>query len=209
MITRLALSTVEQGLPKYRSMLAGNNAYYPSDFDSIATVTVGSGGASNVEFTNIPQTFSHLQIRAISQTNRSSYTIEGIYMQVNGVTSANYSRHELVSSEGYNDTVSAQGGGSDYYSSILSTISGVKANFFGAAIVDILDYSNTNKYKTIRHISGADSNGDTLGYHTLLFLGTGALYANTNAITSIKFTPQVGTSFNQYTKFALYGIRSA
>ena len=43
-----------------------------NDFESIATVSVGSGGAANVEFTSIPATFTHLQIRAILKTTTSA-----------------------------------------------------------------------------------------------------------------------------------------
>ena len=35
------------------------------DFESIATVTVGGGGAASIEFTSIPGTYQHLQIRGI------------------------------------------------------------------------------------------------------------------------------------------------
>jgi len=181
----------------------------PSSYESIATVTVGSGGAANVEFTSIPSTYTHLQIRALIQTNRASYTIDGFLMRANGVTSANYSRHELLSSEGSNDTPLAQGGGSQSNMLIMPTIGSAKANFFGAAIIDILDYANTNKYKTARSLAGADSNGDTLSYHTQLAISSGALYINTNAITSLLFYPQNSTAFNQYTQFALYGIKGA
>jgi hypothetical protein len=190
-----------------RSLLVGNTAYDPPDFESIATVFVGSGGAANVEFTSIPSTFAHLQIRAIIQTNRGTYTVDEFNLQVNGVTSANYSRHELLSSAMSNDTPYSQGSGSETKMANIPTISGVKANYFGAAIIDILDYANTNKYKTLRYLGGADSNGDTVGLHNVLGLGSGALYVNTNAITSIKMYPQNGTQFNQYSRFALYGVK--
>lgn len=35
---------------RYTSMLAGNAAYQPSSFESIATTTVGAGGTSSVTF---------------------------------------------------------------------------------------------------------------------------------------------------------------
>ena len=178
-------------------------------YESIATVTVGSGGSATVEFTSIPATYTHLQIRSINQTNRATYTIDGFHMRVNSVTSTNYSRHELLSSGGNNDTPQSQGAGTQNVILTIPTISNVKANYFGAAIIDILDYANTNKYKTARSLGGADSNGDTAGYHTTMGLSSGALYLNTNAITSITFFPQNATQFNQYSHFALYGIKGS
>jgi hypothetical protein len=47
------------------------------DFESIATVTVGGGGAATVEFTSIPATYTHLQLRYIAQktSNGSNYNV--------------------------------------------------------------------------------------------------------------------------------------
>lgn len=67
------------------------------DFESIATVTVGSGGASSIEFTSIPGTYQHLQIRGIARTARTGATPkrEAVYIQFNGDTGTNYAYHNL------------------------------------------------------------------------------------------------------------------
>jgi len=65
-------------------------------YESIATVNVGSGGVSNIEFTSIPGTFQHLQIRFIAQTNRSTYGVDEFRLQLNSDTGANYSFHRLA-----------------------------------------------------------------------------------------------------------------
>ena len=44
-----------------------------TSYESIATVTVGSGGAANVEFTSIPADYTHLQIRGIGRDANSAY----------------------------------------------------------------------------------------------------------------------------------------
>ena len=46
------------------------------NYESIATVTVGSGGTSTISFTSIPQTYTHLQLRYIA---RNAYTGGGSY----------------------------------------------------------------------------------------------------------------------------------
>jgi len=75
------------------------------------------------------------------------------------------------------------------------------ANIFGAFVADILDYKNTNKYKTIRALSGNDQNGGGLiGFHS-------GLWQNTNAITSITITEFNGNNWMQYSHFALYGCK--
>ena len=73
------------------------------------------------------------------------------------------------------------------------------ANVFAANVLDILDYANTNKYKTVKLLAGADQNGSgALG----LYSGS---WRSTSAITSITITPS--SSIAQYSTFELFGIR--
>ena len=169
------------------------------DFESIATVSVGGGGASNIEFTSIPATYSHLQIRAIAQTTSCGQFTK---MQFNNDTTvANYRSHIL-----YGDGSSVVS--NTYTASIFDNIpvwannTGDTANTFSPAIIDILDYANTNKYKTTRSLDGRENNTiGVLGYMS-------GLWMSTSAITSIKFSGYSG-NFPQYTHFALYGIKGA
>jgi hypothetical protein len=171
------------------------------DFESIATVSVGSGGAANVEFTSIPATFTHLQIRGIARSARSGFSDDNMALQLNSDTGNNYAWHQL------------SGNGTAASAAADSTIANIRcgrmtaatagASTFGVNVIDILDYANTNKYKTIRTLTGYDNNGDGL---ITLFSG---LWQNTNAITSIKLFSQTGANnFVQYSQFALYGIRT-
>ena len=48
-------------------ILASSYPAVSTSYESIATVTVGSGGAANVEFTSIPGTYTHLQIRMLGR----------------------------------------------------------------------------------------------------------------------------------------------
>ena len=76
------------------------------------------------------------------------------------------------------------------------------ANVFGIIICDILDYTNTNKFKTSRAISGSDRN-TTPSY---AFMPSGN-WRSTSAITSIRLISEGAASFVQYSSFALYGIK--
>jgi hypothetical protein len=75
------------------------------------------------------------------------------------------------------------------------------ANAFGCYVFDILDYTSTNKNKTVRGIGGADVNGSGNAHVT-----SGAYLANT-AITDIQFFTNGNFNFVQYSSFALYGIK--
>jgi hypothetical protein len=188
--------------PLSLGIFASANTTVGTSFESIATVTVGSGGASNVEFTSIPGTYTHLQIRGISKaTNNPSATDWNLlYIETNSDTGSNYSEHRI---EGNGSSVSATGSANTTKMAVsVESGSLQNANTFGVAVIDVLDYANTNKYKTFRGLGGADNNGSgVVSFHS-------GLWRSTNAITSIKLTPQAST-FAQYTQFALYGIKSA
>ena len=190
---------------RYNSMLSGNASYNPSSFDSIATVTVGSGGSSSVEFTSIPSTYTHLQVRISAQTDRATYGLDDIKCILNSDTGANYAWHTL---RGNGSTAFAGAGSSSSTPQFDSFAGTTTSNIFAAGVIDILDYKNTNKYKTLRGLGGGDHNGTIAGYGGEVGLFSN-LWQNTNAITGIKFTPIFGTNFTQYTKFALYGIKGA
>lgn len=203
-VYKLSANSVKNGRTVYGSMLAGNTAFLPTSFQSIATVTVGNGGASNVEFTSIPGTYTHLQIRASVQSNRASFGNDYNIGTINSDTGSNYARHHL-GGDGSTAFAGATANGTNFSGGVCGTSTG---STFGISIIDIYDYANTNKYKTIRTLSGNDLNGTVGGYGGEIYLLSG-LWMNTNAITSIKFVPNSGTLYTQHTIFALYGIAGA
>ena len=75
------------------------------------------------------------------------------------------------------------------------------ANTPASGLIDILDYLNVNKYKTVRSLGGIDINGS--GGFIDLFSGN---WRSTSAITRIDLTPSVN-NFKQYSHFALYGVK--
>ena len=158
-----------------------------SSYESIATQTVGAGGAASVTFSSIPSTFKHLQIRGIFQMDSAAR------MRINGATTG-YSTHILY---GDGASVGAAGGGSDTKVALGDAPS---ATAFGAVVVDILDYQNTNKYKTVRSLEGYDLNGSGQIYFN------SASYQYTTAITSLSIYSNSG-SVKQYSSFALYGVK--
>jgi hypothetical protein len=169
-------------------------------YESIATVTVSSGGSSSVSFTSIPSDYTHLQIRGIGRTNRAE-TNDLLLIQFNSDTGSNYSFHNL---EGYGGGV----GAAAYTSQTkiwfwMNTGANSAANVFGAQVIDILEYKNTNIYKTVRSLGGTDENG--IG---AINFGSGN-WRSTSAITSITLAPALGSLFSQYTQYALYGIKGA
>jgi len=166
----------------------------------LSTVAVTSATA-NITFSDIPQTYEHLQIRLFARGTNADANIDG-RMEYNGDTNAaNYTFHLL---RGNGSSATASGSNASATPHAFSCNSGGSgASMFGVAIIDILDYANTNKYTTMRSLTGEDENG---GGNIYL---RSTLWMNTNAITSIKLTPQATNNFAQYSHAALYGIKRA
>jgi hypothetical protein len=164
-------------------------------YESIQTVTVGVGGAASINFSSIPSTYKHLQIRGIAKTVSSGGTQCRIRVGNGSAdTGNNYSRHGLA---GDGSATSAYGVANDN----LGSFSDVNNVQFGAAVCDILDYTSANKNKTIRVLSGADTNGaGIIGLFSTAWLNS------TTAINYISLFP-VSDTFAQYSSFALYGIK--
>ena len=171
-----------------------------NSYESIATVTVGSGGSANVEFTSIPSTFKHLQIRAIGKAINTTAIAKDILLQFNSDTGNNYSRHLLA---GDGSTAYAGAGTSTNHITIGTfPDNNFGASFFAPFVTDILDYTDTNKYTTVRSLGGYEVNDAT--YSGVRYLSGN--WRNTNAITSIKIYID-DRNIDQYSSFALYGIK--
>ena len=184
---------------KSGSLLVGNTAYF-TGYESIQTVTVGSGGTSSVDFTSIPSTYTHLQVRAIfKETFNTGTSVDNLNVRFNSDSTASYIRHALwgTGANTYHEGYIGQTLGA-----IAITPRNPSGSYYGAMVLDILDYANTNKRKTLRSLNGVDLNG--AGEMRL----SSVLWNKTDAITSITFTGD-SSGFQQYSSFALYGIKVA
>ena len=167
------------------SYLQSTTSYF-----SIATVTVTSGGSSSIDFTSIPNTYTHLQLRGLITAS------DQCHMRVNDDTSSNYSFHAMQATGTAIQTADAASSTYGYMG-----YSGNTAQRTGF-ISTVLDYANTNKGKSFRHLYGANFNGS--GSMMIVSLG----WYSTSAITKISIFLNSG-NFVQYDTIALYGMKSA
>jgi len=178
-------------------VLAGVGAGPQGDFEPIATTTLGTATAT-VTFSSIPATYKHLQIRMLARTSNTTGINWTGLIRFNSDTASNYTYHGL---RGDGSSAISYAGTSQ--TSSLAVITGDDATSllgWGVGVTDILDYANTNKYKTIRTLTGFEENGS--GMVEL----TSGVWMSASAITSINIRVDTGT-FNQYSQFALYGIK--
>ena len=202
-ISRASDSSIQDGLPKYNDIWDGTTAV--SAFDTLGSVLLNAT-TSAVTFSNIPQTYTHLHVKCF--TRGSSGVVGGspVYVRVNGDSGTNYSTHQLI---GNGSTAYADGHANasyilDGWGGFQSWAGGDAAGCFGIGIIDILDYTNTNKHKTAKAFWGRDDNST----NGRLMLESGS-WRNTNAITSLTFTTDSGYGVNwgTNTQFSLYGVK--
>ena len=195
-----------KSLNRYYDMLAGNTTWNPWEpqgaYDALATVTVPSGGVATVTFAGIPTGYKHLQVRVSGQTSRATYGNDQMTMRINADSGSNYSSH-ILSGDG--SSASASGASAQTSINLSYKLGTTTSGAFGAFIIDILDYANTSKNKTVRNLAGVDINGTIAGYGGEVELSSGGWYS-TSAVTSLTFTP-TSANFTQYSQFALYGVK--
>ena len=160
----------------------------------IQTVTVGSGGAANIEFTSIPATFTDLVILFSGRANRSA-TFDNIRVQPNGATTGVSSR--IL----YGDGSSA----SSFTEAYISGYTGgnnATASTFGNSSIYIPNYTSSNQKSF--SIDSVSENNATAATQAI----TAGLWTGTSAITSIILDQGDGTTWLEYTSASLYGIKS-
>ena len=164
-----------------------------NSYESIATVTVGSPVAT-VSFSSIPATYTHLQVRLIAKSTETLYDqSDAINFYFNADTTyTNYRSHWLRGDGSSATSSQIQSAGYNIYTGTIASGHSSQTSMFGAQIIDILDYANTNKYKTVRTLDGDDLNS-ALG---LVGLYSG-LWMSTSAITGLTFNVTNASNFAQ------------
>lgn len=169
-----------------------------NSYESIATQSVTSGTSASLTFSSIPSTYKHLQIRGFIRTDAGSNNWD-LRIRMNSDSGSNYARHSMRG-EG-TGTGNAEGQSSQTYM-WLDRVAPNDANIFADVIIDLLEYSNSNIYKTMRGFGGNDRNGSGI-----ISFSSG-VWTNTSVINSLTFTLSSG-NFTQYSTLALYGIKGA
>jgi len=165
----------------------------------ISSVTVGSGGAANIEFTSIPATYTDLSVVFSIRCVRSSVVEPGM-LRFNSSTS-NYSLRRL-NADGSTVASSAVSGETGM---IFGDINGDTAtsNTFGNGSIYIPNYTGSN-FKSISTDVVVENNATESSQYLLA-----GLWSDTSAITTIRLYSRNSHNFKQYSTAYLYGISSS
>jgi hypothetical protein len=155
-------------------------------YKPIATQTLGSS-SSSVTFSSIPQTYTDL-VLVYNGISSASATAT---FQFNSDTGSNYSNTYVLG----NGSSTSSGNGTN----TSSMYQFYPTTTYSSAVSHILNYSNSNVYKTVLTRSSNTAN------YSLANVG---LWRNTSAITQIVVGISTGT-FSSGSTFTLYGIKAA
>ena len=161
-------------------------------YKKIASVTVGAGGASSIDFTSIPATYTDLVVKVSARDTTANGEF---YLRFNSSTT-NYSDKWLYG------TGSSASSTTNTKIDLFLASSGYTANTFGSTDIYIPNYRSSN-YKS----TSADSVQENNATASYALLDAG-LWSDTSAITSVNLIPAGGT-FAQYSSATLYGIKSS
>lgn len=167
----------------------------------ISSATVGSGGASSIDFTSIPSTYTDLLLKVSTRSDQSSIGYTAFRFNS---SSANYSQKFL---QGDGSTTTSYGG----VSNMLYVLSGstTNTNVWDNTDIYITNYAGSN-YKSL-FIDNVVDNGTTSNSFCVL---SGGLWSDTSVISSITlYAANSSLSFNktfqQYSTAYLYGIKNS
>ncbi len=190
-VSRLSQQSIQQAFPKGNTVWDGTTS--TASMDSLGSVLLNSA-TNSITFSNIPQTYQHLVIRGVYL---GSATNDDVRVQVNGITSSVYAIHGLYGIGNASTPLVTQGSSATFF--YLTTNAGDGTNP-ASSVCEILDYTNTSKYKVARIISGLDRNGSG---QIQFFSGS---YQQTTAISSLRIHTPVG-NMNAGTRYSLYGVK--
>ena len=160
----------------------------------IETITVGSGGASSIEFTGIPQDGVDLMILISGRGSRSA-TDSQLRVAFNSDTASNYDVVKLTGESG-----SVTSSAFNFTSAIFGEMSAATAtaNTFGSSSAYVSNYTSSAA-KSISTDSVTENNA-TQNKITI----AAASWSGTAAITSLLLTTNV--SFVEHSTASLYSI---
>jgi len=170
-------------------------------YTALATVTVGSGGAADIEFTSIPNTYTDLVLQLSLRDDKvGAGTFTGVKIQFNG-SATGYSLRYLYG-DGSSVASASTGGSAGQYVGGWQNSSANTASSFGSSTVYISNYAGSNN-KSI----STDSVSETNATAALAAL-VAYLWSDASAISSLKITCNSGGNWVQYSTATLYGIKN-
>jgi hypothetical protein len=170
-----------------------------ADYELISTQVLSSNTPS-VTFSGLntaAAAFKHLQLRVVVRSSNGAAS-DSLGLRFNSDTGSNYAEHVLYGNG--SNVLSGSGASQTLMSAATITGNSAAANIFGGGVIDILDFSQTTKKKTVRSLSGNQA-------QPFVQLRSG-LWNSSAAVTSINlFSANGATNLLTGSRFSLYGLK--
>lgn len=168
---------------------------------AIATTTVGSGGASSIDFTSIPNTYTDLLVKISARSNTASRSTDCSIRIGNGTVSSSaiYNYREITGdgTSGYSGS-----GTTDRFNTVMNANTST-SNTFSNVEFYLPNYnSSSNKPLSTNAVIESNENNGAIQVRLQTWL-----WSSTSAINVIQLFPAAG-NFVQYSTATLYGIKN-
>jgi hypothetical protein len=175
-ISRLSASRLTQGLPKYQSAWDQDNVAQGA-MVPIQTITA-TNAIDAFYFNNIPQIYQDLYIVFTGRTNTATSS-NPIFLRLNNTLTGTSFSSTTVQGDGSSPTSTRETG--QQFGMNIGTFPAASAGvgIHGLAIIHILDYKNTSRFKTVLTKTAANNNGSGV-----VRMNAG-LWSNTAAVTAL------------------------
>lgn len=172
-----------------------------------STVTVGALGASTIDFTSIPSTYTDLLLKVSTRITTS--TVTDLFARLNGSSASVYSYKQMYYEYGTSANANSDGGSSQtsltHVGRTTESVNYTSSTFSNNEFY-IPNYLSTSNAKTVATDAVSENNANA----NYLMLAAGLWNPSTQAaITSISIFPASPGTFVQYTTASLYGIKSS
>jgi len=170
--------------------------------EAIDTVYLEADAAS-VTFSSVPSTYHNLEIRCSMRSRyNTTNSYDTLYIQLNNISTGYYTYHQHYASQSSVAGGGAAGANGSYlpFASTEST----EGEMYGCAVVDMVDYTSTSKFKTVQSLTQTAELGVPASY----VVSNSGLFYSTAAVTTIKLVPYSGNNLVRGTVISLYGWRN-
>ena len=161
----------------------------------LQTITLGSA-ASSVTFASIPQTYRDLVL--VTSTKHSFAGSDGVRdnaLNFNSDTSSTYSA-VLMQGNGSSVTSASQS------ATNIELLYGMASSNFLPGVISVMDYSATDKHKSILYRAGVGSDSNYGAY------ALAGRWPSNAAVTSLSITPSGSYTILSGSTFSLYAIEA-
>ena len=171
---------------------SARGAFVTGDFYSISSQTL-SANQTTISFTDIPQTYKHLQFRIFQKSVDQGNNAVNTFFN-NDTTLANYA-YMLQGGDGGGGVAFRQVNGANAH------MMSIRSGGWNTTVLNLYDYADSAVIKVRQSHSGsmATDQGSNFYY--------GGTWNNTAAVTRVDFTCATATNFLAGTVYALYGIK--